>query len=172
MLGVDLTVDGEEWAAVAVYAPVQGAERLTWLESDDGWRAAQERVREGKKVIMGGDWNCVAMPGEDTVGSPNYANVGGQRLENRWASWGMWDVWRHQRVAPLVAGITRWRGGMGSRIDRILVSANLQKRISKTEVRPCALSDHSGVWTKLKGVGAVQRPRTKRYRVNRALADS
>ena len=103
-------------------------------------------IDKGQPVILVGDWNLVIDPQMDTkfygnVGNPRARNVVINALENE----SLIDVWREQHPNTSRFTWKRTNPAKFSRLDYFLVSADLFKNITGTDIVSGYRTDHSVV---------------------------
>jgi hypothetical protein len=155
------TWSGSSVALVALYVPAKPDERRAFLS-----QLAVLPRDPSSLVVVGGDFNCALEEGEMQQPIP-YLRIGRSDLQRWVTGWGLADAWtgpvRKQATDP--GWTKRTYGGVGSRIDRLYVTADALQRCTAARTVGVSSSDHHAV---LLTMGARRRKRT-RWRLNTEL---
>jgi len=145
ILRVDFTFESELFSVVSVYAPVQGSTSPS--QAHFFLQDLAPLLPSDRKVLLGGDFNCVAGP-EDVVGP----YVGHSRFEGHSeglahveSAHDLVDAWRS--LHPGRAGFTHTgtAGTSSARLDRWLFSRDLLQGLVSAQVVLGLPGDHLGV---------------------------
>ena len=123
------TADGQVWAVVAVYGPVELGDRAAFFQGPV--TAACAAQPPGATLLMAGDYNCVTSVSDVSTGQANPQQnsrlVGGSALQDLQELQGLTDVWRQLHPQSLeFTRLTRSATGVSQgRTTRWLVSQDL-----------------------------------------------
>ena len=121
---VDFTHHGEPFTLVGVYAPNTGAARSAFFGT-----ALAPFLPQGRRILVGGDFNCVELAADRTDGTSRPASSRHDGVNALCAvalAYNLQDVWR-QAAGPHTVDFTHWSGSgnSGARLDRWLISGDL-----------------------------------------------
>ena len=144
----DLTYNGSNLRFVSIYAPAVGSERLTILSQLDRYLLTR------RKLILGGDFNCVLDLSLHRQGrNPSNGGTGSPELKRLLDKYNLRDVWRQQH--PLLKTRT-WSNkdqSIMSRLDKFYISSCLLADSRVTSgIKPCHLSDHDLIYLQLENL--------------------
>lgn len=167
-----------EWAAVNVYAPNDGAARRDFFGPEGPVAAALAAGRQGAKVLLGGDFNCVIDPDDSGARAAvaDASSASASALMALLSTTGLDDAWlfHHARTPEqhgLGARFTHYpaAGGAARRLDRIYLSSDLADARVVVACTHLPLGDlpgdHCGVTLTLQSPAAQGRTAPPRWRL-------
>jgi exonuclease III len=139
VLRVDCRLMHHEISLMCVYAPATGADRPAFFQQ------LQQHVPAGRVVVMGGDFNCILGPGEESRQSA-VRRQGGEALRTVLQTHGLVDVWAsRQPHDPGYTHVATNCASSAARLDRWLVGQGGVPWVASLEIRHGAPADHEGV---------------------------
>jgi exonuclease III len=139
LIFLDTTIDNLKLRFINVYTPVDHKPRIEFLSS------LYMYLGTSRKIILGGDWNCVLNTKIDKIGgNSDLGTVGSKEILAICKDFNLVDPFRH--FFPNSTAVT-WHscdGKIHCRLDRFYVSKSLIDIISCPSIVPatCAVTDH------------------------------
>ena len=128
---------------VNVYAPTQKQYREKFFHTLNS--ELSKHYKSDHELILGGDWNCVLNVKNDVQGTKNKYYKRPTNLKKIMNKYALYDVWRFMH--PDIKQFT-WRNvslKRASRLDFWLVTKNIKRKTTYTDIRPAIRADHNAI---------------------------
>ena len=139
-LFVDLLIDSIPYRLMNIYAPNNEKDRKIFFNS------LPKYLVSNRRVIFGGDFNCILNSRYDKIGkgsNPNFGNVGSKELTNLCNDYNLCDIFRHLHPHQFA---TTWHApaskDIHTRLDRFYISKSMISDSFEFHFYPVSYSDH------------------------------
>lgn len=134
---VDISVSDQKFRFINVYAPADDNNRVTFLSD------IYMYLSTSRKIILGGDFNCILNAKHDKVGgNPKRGLIGSKEIISLCSDFNLIDPYRSKYPNSITT--TRHSLDVHTRLDHFYISKSLDKYVSNVLVIPCSrnVSDH------------------------------
>ena len=139
---LDATFDQQDFRFISVYAPTNGSERIEFFNNFDGYLVTR------RKLIVGGDFNCLLDLKQDKCGgNPNLGDTGSPQLRQLLTRFQLVDIWRKQHPHERQYTWHNKTNTIMCRLDKFYISASFvtDKNNVNAAIEPYPFSDHDTV---------------------------
>ena len=147
MLGAK--IHDNDMILVNVYAPTEKQNRESFFRKLSREMYKHNDILNECELLLGGDWNCVLDTRKDVQGKKTQHYKRSVNLRRLIKTYSLIDVWRVMH--PNDKQFT-WRNlslKRASRLDFWLVTKNVKRKTSLTDIRPAIRADHNAISIKI-----------------------